>query len=50
MDLHTGLIVGGGGVNQFDQLTAHLVDATSGPVRQAMSDAGLSGSDIAKVV
>ena len=35
---------------KFDQLTAHLVDATSGPVRQAMSDAGLSGSDIAKVL
>jgi len=35
---------------KFDQLTAHLVDATMGPVRQAMSDAGLSGSDIAKVL
>ena len=35
---------------KFDQLTAHLVDATMGPVRQAMSDAGLSGSDISKVL
>ena len=35
---------------KFDQLTAHLVEATAGPVRQAMSDAGLSGSDISKVL
>ena len=35
---------------KFDQLTAHLVEATAGPVRQAMSDAGLSGSDIQKVL
>ena len=35
---------------KFDQLTAHLVDATSGPVRQAMSDAGLSAGEIAKVL
>ena len=35
---------------KFDQLTAHLVEATSGPVKQAMSDAGLSGSDISKVL
>ncbi len=35
---------------KFDQLTAHLVDATSGPVKQAMSDAGLTGSDISKVL
>ena len=35
---------------KFDQLTAHLVEATAGPVRQAMSDAGLSGSDITKVL
>ncbi len=35
---------------KFDQLTAHLVEATAGPVRQAMSDAGLSGGDIAKVL
>ncbi|MCI9264531.1 MAG: molecular chaperone DnaK [Oscillospiraceae bacterium] len=35
---------------KFDQLTAHLVDATSGPVKQAMSDAGLTGNDISKVL
>ena len=35
---------------KFNELTAHLVDATSGPVRQAMSDAGLSQSDISKVL
>ena len=35
---------------KFNELTAHLVDATAGPVRQAMSDAGLSGSDISKVL
>ncbi|MGE9970186.1 molecular chaperone DnaK [Candidatus Pseudoscillospira sp. SGI.172] len=35
---------------KFDQLTAHLVDATSGPVKQAMSDAGLSQGDLSKVL
>ena len=35
---------------KFDQLTMHLVEATSGPVKQAMSDAGLSASDISKVL
>ena len=35
---------------KFDQLTAHLVERTAGPVRQAMSDAGLSVNDIAKVL
>ena len=35
---------------KFNELTAHLVEATMGPVRQAMSDAGLSGSDITKVL
>ena len=35
---------------KFDQLTSHLVEATAGPVRQAMSDAGLSGSEIQKVL
>jgi len=35
---------------KFDQLTAHLVEATAGPVRQAMSDAGLSGNQIHKVL
>ena len=35
---------------KFNELTAHLVEATSGPVKQAMSDAGLSGSQITKVL
>ena len=35
---------------KFNELTAHLVEATMGPVRQAMDDAGLSGSDISKVL
>ena len=35
---------------KFNELTAHLVEATMGPVRQAMSDAGLSGRDISKVL
>ena len=35
---------------KFNELTAHLVDATMGPVRQAMSDAGLRPSDLSKVL
>ena len=35
---------------KFDELTADLVAATEGPVKQAMSDAGLSFSDINKVL
>ena len=35
---------------KFNELTAHLVDATTGPVKQAMSDAGLSAGDISKVL
>ena len=35
---------------KFNELTAHLVEATMGPVRQAMADAGLSASDISKVL
>ena len=35
---------------KFNELTAHLVEATMGPVRQAMSDAGLSGNEISKVL
>ena len=35
---------------KFNELTAHLVKATAGPVQQAMSDAGLTGNDIAKVL
>ncbi|MDD6395404.1 MAG: molecular chaperone DnaK [Firmicutes bacterium] len=35
---------------KFNELTAHLVQATMGPVRQAMSDAGVTVSDIGKVL
>lgn len=35
---------------KFDELTADLVEKTMGPTRQALSDAGLSPQDIAKVV
>ena len=35
---------------KFDQLTANLVERTAGPVRQAMSDAGLTANDISKVL
>ena len=35
---------------KFNELTADLVDATMGPVRQALSDAGLNPSDINKVL
>ena len=35
---------------KFNELTAHLVEATMGPVRQAMSDAGLKSSDLSKVL
>lgn len=35
---------------KFNELTAHLVNATMGPVRQAMSDAGLSAREINKVL
>ena len=35
---------------KFNELTAHLVDATMGPVRQALSDAGLKPADITKVL
>ena len=35
---------------KFNELTSHLVDATMGPVRQAMSDAGLDRGDISKVL
>ena len=34
----------------FNELTAHLVNATMEPVRQAMSDSGLSAADIGKVL
>ncbi len=35
---------------KFNELTAHLVDATEGPVRQAMEDAHITKSDIGKVL
>ena len=35
---------------KFDELTAHLVEATMGPVRQAMSDAGLQPSELSRVL
>ena len=35
---------------KFNELTASLVDATMGPVRQALSDSGLSASQIDKVL
>jgi molecular chaperone DnaK len=36
--------------SKFDELTSHLVNATMGPVQQAMSDSGLSINDISKVL
>ncbi|MFC0270063.1 molecular chaperone DnaK [Metabacillus herbersteinensis] len=35
---------------KFDDLTSGLVERTMGPVRQALSDAGLSSSEIDKVI
>ena len=35
---------------KFDELTADLVEKTMGPSRQALSDAGLSASEIDKVI
>ena len=35
---------------KFNELTSHLVDATMGPMKQAMSDAGLSAGQIDKVL
>ena len=35
---------------KFDELTAHLVERTMGPTRQALADAGLTPADIDKVV
>ncbi|MEG1775711.1 MAG: molecular chaperone DnaK [Clostridia bacterium] len=35
---------------KFDDLTAHLVSATMGPVKQAMSDAGLKPADLGRVL
>ena len=35
---------------KFNELTAHLVEKTMGPVRQALSDSGLSAKDLNKVL
>jgi len=35
---------------KFDEISAHLVERTMGPVRQALSDAGLTPSQIDKVI
>jgi molecular chaperone DnaK len=35
---------------KFDELSAHLVERTMGPTRQALSDAGLSPSELDKVI
>ena len=35
---------------KFNEMTADLVEATMGPVRQALSDSGLSASDLQKVL
>ena len=35
---------------KFNELTADLVEATMGPVKQALSDAGLSASDLNKIL
>lgn len=35
---------------KFDELTSHLVEKTMGPTRQALKDAGLSPSEIDKVI
>lgn len=37
-------------VAQFNELTKDLVEATMGPVSQALSDSGLSSSDLSKVL
>jgi molecular chaperone DnaK len=35
---------------KFNELTHHLVEKTMGPVKQALSDSGLTASDISKVL
>ena len=35
---------------KFDQLTSHLVQTTIEPMKKAMADAGVSNSDLAKVI
>ncbi|MCI6560465.1 MAG: molecular chaperone DnaK [Oscillospiraceae bacterium] len=36
--------------SKFNEITADLVEATMGPVRQALSDSGLKASDLSKVL
>ncbi len=35
---------------KFDEITSHLVERTSGPVKKSISDAGISASEIDKVI
>ena len=35
---------------KFNELTRHLVEKTSGPVKQALSDSGLAASELSKVL
>ena len=35
---------------KFNELTAHLVEKTMGPVNQALSDSGLNASDLSKIL
>ncbi|MBU5675661.1 molecular chaperone DnaK [Alkaliphilus sp. MSJ-5] len=35
---------------KFDEITSHLVEKTLGPVKKAMSDAGLSANEVDKVI
>lgn len=35
---------------KFDELTSHLVNATIGPLQQAIDDAGLNNADLSKVL
>jgi len=35
---------------KFEELSAHLVERTMGPVRQALQDAGLTSADIDKII
>ena len=35
---------------RFNELTAHLVSATRGPVKQAMQDAGVTSADLSRVL
>lgn len=35
---------------KFEELSSHLVERTMGPVRQALQDAGLTASEIDKVI